>query len=246
MFAVLLGLLVGPLARGEIFRHSVPPGRSWRRECPHCTHAILRDDAVLAGVLPVTGRCPRCERRVGAPTGSVEAMSAGLAGLAATAVAVGPGPDPVAAAAFAFAALFGVVLSAVDIAVHRLPDRLTMAAFAATAMLLATASAVSSDWGRLAIALLAAFLLAVAYLLLAVLPRAGMGFGDVKLAPLVGLTSGWFGLTTAAFAAIVGLALAGLAAIALLVTRRVQWHSRIAHGPFLLAGGLIAVLAAGR
>lgn len=194
--------------------------------------------------MAVTGRCPQCGQRVGARPGVIEALAAAAAGVAAAAVVTGPEPTALAVLAFVVAALFGVVLGVVDARVHRLPDRLTALAFATTATVLLAATAWTGDWGRLRGALLAAAAITVFYGVLWLLPQSGMGFGDVKLAPLVGLVTGWFGLPTTALSLLVGVSLAGLTAVALLITRTISWRSHQAHGPFMLVGAAVAVLLA--
>jgi leader peptidase (prepilin peptidase)/N-methyltransferase len=65
-----------------------------------------------------------------------------------------------------------------------------------------------------------------------------MGLGDVKLAAFLGLILG----ARAAFSAIlVGLILAGVVAIALVLTRMRTMRDSIPYGPFLAAGALAAL-----
>jgi leader peptidase (prepilin peptidase)/N-methyltransferase len=70
----------------------------------------------------------------------------------------------------------------------------------------------------------------------------GMGFGDVKLAGVLGLFLGylsWGALFTGAFAAFV---LGGTFGLALLLSRRADRKSGIPFGPWMLAGSWIGVL----
>jgi leader peptidase (prepilin peptidase)/N-methyltransferase len=242
LLAAMIGALAGPLLRGEIFAHSVPAGDAWRQTCPGCGASVVRAASWFAGPLPPSGRCPRCRVKLGPPIGTVELAAGAVAGLAAAAARYGPHPDRFATVAMILAALFGLILASVDAAVHRLPDRLTGSAFAVTATGLVLAAATAGDWRRLGVAGLGAGFLALGYLIMAVVPRVGMGLGDVKLAPLVGLVTGWFGLSTTVFGALAGLALAGLVALVLLLAGRVQRSTAIAHGPYMLAGGLVGML----
>lgn len=235
--AAVAGLLASPALRAVIITHAVPAGQPWRDGCPHC-------DARRRALVWPAARCRICGGRVGPVPGAIELLAAAAAAIAATAVVTGPRPTWSAGVALVVAALFAVVLAGVDLAVHRLPDRLTLAGFGATAAILAGAAALAGDWRRLGTALIGATALTAGYGVLWLLPRRGLGFGDVKLAPLVGLTTGWFGLATTGFAAVVGLSLAGLTAVALLIARRATWQSRVAHGPFMLLGAAVAVLAA--
>jgi leader peptidase (prepilin peptidase)/N-methyltransferase len=77
-----------------------------------------------------------------------------------------------------------------------------------------------------------------AFLLLALLVRGGLGMGDVKLAAAEGLLFG----KTALAAILIGVALGGVAAALLLVTRREGRKSTYAYGPYLALGAAIAIL----
>jgi leader peptidase (prepilin peptidase)/N-methyltransferase len=72
-------------------------------------------------------------------------------------------------------------------------------------------------------------------------PR-GMGFGDVRLAGLLGFATGWLGLGhtfVGFFAAFVLGAVIGMAAMAVSGAGR---KTRIPFGPFLAAGAVVTVL----
>jgi prepilin signal peptidase PulO-like enzyme (type II secretory pathway) len=67
------------------------------------------------------------------------------------------------------------------------------------------------------------------------------GFGDVKLAAMVGLLSGIENTLTAL---IVGSLAGALVAVAMLITRRAHAKATMAYGPFLALGALVGMLAA--
>ena len=74
-------------------------------------------------------------------------------------------------------------------------------------------------------------------------PR-GMGMGDVKLAALIGLVLGAFGLVYVAIAAALGAILGGLGALVAVVAFRYGRRQQIPFGPFLAAGAVVSALAA--
>ena len=83
------------------------------------------------------------------------------------------------------------------------------------------------------------------YFLLALIYPAGMGFGDVKLAGVLGLYLGWLGLGRGRQpAAFLGFLFGGVVGGALMVVRRAGRKSQIPFGPFMLAGALSRSLAA--
>jgi leader peptidase (prepilin peptidase)/N-methyltransferase len=73
-------------------------------------------------------------------------------------------------------------------------------------------------------------------------PR-GMGFGDVRLAFVLGLFLGWLGYSHVVLGLFAGFLLGSVAGIVLVVGRRRSRKDAIPFGPFLAAGALLAVLA---
>lgn len=71
-----------------------------------------------------------------------------------------------------------------------------------------------------------------------------MGFGDVKLAGLVGMAAAARGWEAWVVAAVAGQLLAALYALALLLTRRASRDTEFPLGPFMLLGALAAVCLA--
>jgi leader peptidase (prepilin peptidase) / N-methyltransferase len=153
-------------------------------------------------------------------------------------------PHLVACAA-CWLAVCAVPLAAIDAAAHRLPDALTGAAFAGIAAFLLAAAAVDDRWPDLARSAAGAVAVAGLFALLALVRPGSAGLGDAKLGLSVGALAGWFGWGTLALAVAAGFVLAGGYGLGLLVSGRAGLRSRIAFGPFLLAGCFAAVLLAG-
>jgi leader peptidase (prepilin peptidase)/N-methyltransferase len=158
---------------------------------------------------------------------------------AAVAAAVGPSA---ALPAFGLLAAVTVPLAIIDLKVMRLPDPLVAVAFAGGVLLVAFAAVVTGRVGGLPRALTAAALCGVLYGLLALVPRAGLGFGDVKLAAVLGLYLGWLGW----FAVAAGVVLTPLVnlplAVGLLVTRRAGRRTPMPYGPAMLAAAVLALV----
>lgn len=76
-------------------------------------------------------------------------------------------------------------------------------------------------------------------LLLAIVFRGGMGMGDVKLAGVMGLFLGWPEVATALMVAFL---VGGVVSLLLLVLRVVRRKDHIPFGPFLAAGGAVALV----
>ncbi len=79
----------------------------------------------------------------------------------------------------------------------------------------------------------------VFFLLIPLLYRGGMGWGDVKMAVLVGLVTGFPSVLIAMFVALLS---GGIVAGGLLVLRTKGWREAMPFAPFLSIGALVALL----
>ena len=267
LVAAAIGLLVGPWLRLAI--DQVPPRRPLlRRRGPDDGPAVAPRSLVPVLSWWLAGS-PGTVAPVGspdeAPDGGRETVVRRWRAPAvdlATAVVLGAlGYHVDWSADLPAALVFGaaiVVVAVIDIDHYRIPDRVVFPTLAASIVLLAGAAA-AEDVPR---ALVGALSGAVAYFvfLLAffLVSPSGMGFGDVKLALLLGLHLGWMGsiartaggvehtstvealqlvLVGGLFGSVIG-SVVGLGALAL--------RGRRAHfpfGPSLCLGALVAVLA---
>ena len=133
-----------------------------------------------------------------------------------------------------------------DLARHRIPDTLNVAAAAAGALLLLVPADLSA-YGR---AWLAALAVTGVLLALALVGPSGLGMGDVKLAPALGLYLGYLGWEAVLVGILAGFVLGALAAIAILVRDVVArrpiggaLRRALPFGPFLLLGTLVGLLS---
>ena len=76
------------------------------------------------------------------------------------------------------------------------------------------------------------------FLVLAIIGRGALGMGDVKLAGLIGMMTGYPGVIVALT---IGTILGGIVAFFLLATRRAGRKSTIAYAPYLALGALVAI-----
>lgn len=139
-----------------------------------------------------------------------------------------------------------VALAAIDLDVHRLPDRVTQPLLVGTALGVGVVALVNRDLASGQRAVIAGLVLAACYFVLAFVGGgAGMGFGDVKLAPTLGLLLGYHSWSHV----VVGTTLAFLTGttwgLALIVMRRGGLRSAFAFGPHMIAGALVLLMAAG-
>lgn len=153
---------------------------------------------------------------------------------------------PVALACAAAACLYllclAVSLSVIDIKTHTLPDRLVLPAYPVAGALLGAGALLSGQPGHLWRALAGLLALGALYWILWAVYPAGMGFGDVKLAGVLGLYLGFLGWNHVLLGAAAGFVAGGLWGIALIAARRGTAKSHIPFGPSMLAGALATML----
>ena len=85
----------------------------------------------------------------------------------------------------------------------------------------------------------------LAYLAMALAYPGGMGFGDVKLAGVLGLHMAWLSWDVLLGGALAGFLLVALVALVLLAAGRVTLSSELPFGPFMLLGALLGIITGG-
>ena len=145
--------------------------------------------------------------------------------------------------AFLYLALVCMPLAAIDVEQHRLPDVLTLPSYPISLVLLGVAAPFVDD-GRahIVMALLGMGGLWLIYLVLHLINPSGMGWGDVKLAGVLGAYLGWLGGEPWVVGVFLGVLFGGVVAVTLLVLRKVTAKTHIPFGPYMIAGALVAVL----
>ena len=137
-----------------------------------------------------------------------------------------------------------VPLILIDLREHRLPNRITLPLVPAVLIALVFASWGAGAWERMPRALLAGLALLAAYAILHLLYPAGLGMGDVKLAPSLGLVLGWLSWEAVLWGTFLAFLLSALVGLVLLALRRATLKSALAFGPFMLAGAWVAIALA--
>lgn len=154
--------------------------------------------------------------------------------------------SPVAFLAVLAACLYllwlAVVLSVIDIRTHKLPNKYVLPAYPVAAVLLLGA-ALAAGMPHVVISAVGGALAAgTLYWLLWALYPAGMGFGDVKLAGVLGMFLGFLSWQHVLLGLGAGFVVGGLWGVAVIVSRRGTAKSAIPFGPSMLAGALAAML----
>lgn len=235
----LLGLAIGSFLNVVVWR--VPRGESVVHPpsaCPACETPIRpRDNVPVAGWLLLRGKCRDCRTPISARYPLVEAGTAVLF----VVMALRFGLDP-ALPAYLYLAAVGLALALIDLDCKRLPDALTLPSYVVATLLLGAGEYFDSGSGDLGRALLGGVAMYAVYFALAFAYPAGMGFGDVKLAGVLGLYTAWIGWGAWAIGLFLGFFLGGLFGVALILVKRGGRKTAVPFGPFMLLGVLIAVL----
>jgi len=131
--------------------------------------------------------------------------------------------------------------SIIDYTTHRLPRGVTFRAAIIGGPLLALAAINHDDNGRIGVMFASFIVTLVLFALLAALSKGGIGGGDVRLAPVLAMFIGWLGASHVYIGLGSGFILGGIATAGMLITRRASSSTRIAFGPFLCIGAVIAL-----
>jgi len=134
-----------------------------------------------------------------------------------------------------------VSVSVIDAQHQIIPLRIIYPTVFASLPLLALAALVSGEWDRFGYAVLGAVLAFVALLVLHLISPSGMGFGDVRLAFVLGLFLGWISLTHVMVGLFLGVLLVSVVGLVLAALRLKSLQEHMAFGPFLALGSALAV-----
>lgn len=243
VLAGVFGLAVGSFLNAVIAR--VPAGRSVVRPgsaCPVCGAAIrARHNVPVLGWLVLRGSCADCAAPIPARYPMVELLT-GLLFAATCWWAMATGRTD-ALPALLYLAAIGVVLTLIDIAHHRLPDRIVLPSYPVTATLVFAGAVLAGTWWPLLGAAIGTAAFYTAYFLLALVHPAGMGFGDVKLAGVLGMLLGYFGVAAAVVGFFAGFVLGAVVSLVLILLRRGTGKTALPFGPFMFVGTVVGVVA---
>jgi len=142
--------------------------------------------------------------------------------------------------AFVVLAVASGLLTVIDLAEERLPDVIVLPLLGTTAVLLTLAAWTTGDWRALIRAGIAAVALFAGYFLMAAFSP-DLGFGDVKLAAVVGAFGGWFGWGAVLLGFGAGWAVFAIVGMVLLATHRRERKGSLAFGPFMILGAVLGV-----
>ncbi|CAN5658645.1 A24 family peptidase [soil metagenome] len=240
----VVGLGVGGVLTTVVAR--VPDRRALFRpgpRCGDCDVAIARRDLVpLASWVGLGRRCRACRAPITVAYPLVEVGTAALFAVAgvrfgATWVLV----------PFLVLFAFLVAVTAVDLIHYRIPDRLTFPTLAVSLPLIVAVSLIEGAPSAITTALIGSLVYFTILFIPHLISPQGMGFGDVKLALVLGLFVGWLApdwllaVQLVLFALVFGSVIGVVGGLVAMVARRRR--GAFPFGPALAAGTVIVVLA---
>jgi leader peptidase (prepilin peptidase)/N-methyltransferase len=242
ILAAVLGLLIGSFLNVVIVR--VPAGKSVvrpRSACTTCDEPISeRDNIPVLSWLLLRGRSRCCDEPISGRYPLVEAATA----VAFAAITAWVGLSWILPALLYLAAI-SIALTMIDLELKRLPNAITLPSYPIVAALLTLAALADGEAGLLWRSAMCGVALYALYFLLMIINPRGMGFGDVKLAGILGLYLGWFGWQHAIVGAFLGFLVGGLVGIGLMFAGRAGRKTQIPFGPFMIIGTWLALAFAG-
>ncbi|MDT5202649.1 MAG: leader peptidase (prepilin peptidase) / N-methyltransferase [Mycobacterium sp.] len=244
VFLALVGLAIGSFLNVVVYR--LPRGESLATppsRCPTCETPIRPwHNVPVLGWLILRGRCAQCHASISVRYPAVELLTA------AVFVAVTLRADQLrllpALPALLYFAAAGITLAFIDLDTRRLPNAIVLPSYPILAVLLGGAAWWQHAWLALARAGAGSIALFGFYFLLVWLYPAGMGFGDAKLAGVLGGVMAYVSWSTLLIGAFAGFLFGAVVGIGLLASGRGTRKTAVPFGPFMIAGALTAILLA--
>jgi leader peptidase (prepilin peptidase) / N-methyltransferase len=236
LVALPFGLVVGSFMTVAVYR--IPRKESVvrpRSRCPACGAEIgARDNIPVLSWLLLRGRCRNCGERISVEYPLLELTTAGLVIMAAIRY-----PEPWQAVLIGglLALMPGVAL--IDLRHRIIPNKLTYPAIVLFALVIPLAWLIGDAADP--VKAVVGFLSFGGGIFLVASVSGGMGFGDVKLAALIGLVLGSLGLRFVGVSAGATIVLGGVGGLLALTMGR-GMKSKIPYGPYLAAGAVVAGL----
>ncbi|MBA2445862.1 MAG: prepilin peptidase [Nocardioidaceae bacterium] len=140
-----------------------------------------------------------------------------------------------------FLCAVGVILAYVDARTRLLPTRIIAPSYGIVIGLVLTAAAVARDTQLLVRSASGWAIMGGVYLVMWLIYPRGLGYGDVRLAGLLGLGLGAVGWGSLGAGLYAGFLIGGIGGLALIVTRREERHS-LPFGPSMVVGALVGVV----
>lgn len=239
-FSGILGLIFGSFGTVAAWRiprrESIVTGRS---HCPNCGAMItaLENVPVLSWVF-LRGRCRHCGNPISVRYPLIE-LTTGIL-FALSAAKFGWSVETFVFAGFCWVL---VVLTVIDLDHKLLPNRVVYPAFVAGWGGLVAAAIVAEDTDRLLDAAIGAAIFGGVFFVIALVAPRGMGFGDVKLAFVLGTFLGYVRIGLVPLGMFLAFLTGALIGVVAMLRSGGGRKMQIPFGPFLALGTVLALFA---
>ncbi|HHS50357.1 MAG TPA: prepilin peptidase [candidate division Zixibacteria bacterium] len=236
----ILGLPIGSFLNVVIWRLPREENIAWPpSHCPKCGEKIRPFDNIpVFSYIILGGKCRNCKDIISIQYPVVELSTAVLFALAWPLTGSQLGWELTSAVIFTAVA---IAVTGIDIPHKIIPDELSIGGLAVGLILAPLrAGAWSGLWWAFVSALFGALLLFLVRVGgKAIFKKEALGFGDVKLIAMIGAFVGWRGVLLTIFAGALLGSIGGV--IAMAFSKEAREERLIPFGPFLMAGGLVAL-----
>lgn len=239
VLAVMGGLVAGSFLTVVVDR--VPTGGSVVAPPSRCGSCGLRlgplDLVPVFSWVALRGKCRRCRALIGVEPILLELVTVGLFVLMAIRF------DGQRAAIAPFCVLVAVLVAQtwIDLRTQRLPREITYWGIGLGVITLAAAALALDEPRRIWMAGLGATIALATMWLIYMLSRGGMGDGDVRLAPLLGLYLGWLNPGIVLPGLFFGFFAGAVVGVAMMAADRAGRRTAVPFGPFLALGTVVAI-----
>lgn len=235
LFIFLLGLIVGSFLNCVVYRlergESFLKGRSY---CPNCRHQLSWIDLVpLFSFVFLAGKCRYCKKPISGQYPLVELIAGLLFFLAAFSAS-----NFLILGYWLLVISFLIVIFVFDLKHYIIPDGAVWGA-TAVALIYNLRFLIYNQSSIFEFSILSGLGAAAFFLAIFLVSRGKwMGFGDVKLALLMGLFLGWPNILVALFLAF---SIGAIIGICLIIFGKKKFSSEVPFGPFLILGTFLAL-----
>lgn len=237
----MFGLAIGSFLNVVIYRVPNKMTLMGRSYCPKCDHLIRAYDNIpVFSWLFLGAKCRDCKQPISWRYPFIEALHT----LAWVGIVVVFGPtQPFLVPLLLFFASVSIALMMIDFDTMTLPNVIVYPSIIISAVYLTILAALTNAWANMATSALAAVVLCLFYFAIYVLSRGrGLGFGDVKLALVLGLMLGWFGWGAVIVGTFAAFFIGGIPGAILMATGVIKKGKAIPFGPMLLIGAWFGML----
>lgn len=228
IISAIIGLVLGRSIVAETSAHRRElPDHWWDPQCGECGASLT--------LTMIRCRPEGHRQRVLSPLTPV--VTAGVLGAVALSV-----PSLWVLPAYVVFGATMVILTITDLDTKLIPNRILGPATIGGSVLLAAGGLLDGQRETLIWAFVGGAGYFTAMLLLALVARGGLGFGDVKMSFIIGLFTGYLSWGHVIVAVVGAFLIGGLVALVLLITRRSGRKDAIPFGPFMTTAAIVTVV----